>query len=254
MISVCIATYNGSKYIKEQLDSILSQLSENDEIIISDDNSKDDTLQIIKEINDHRIKVITNKLSTSKHLYSQNHYKVTLNFENTLKHAKGDYVFLSDQDDIWMPNKVKKSIEALKKYDLVLSNHSIIDSEGNIQKNFYYIENPIKKTFCGNLFSLSFPGCCMAFRRNILIDSLPFPKNLIMHDGWIFLLAFINKRHIFFIDEPLIKYRRHSNNVSPSSDVNKNPIYFKIWYRFILLIQILKRKFNLLRNVQVTAY
>ena len=96
MISVCIATYNGEKYIKEQLDSILPQLKKLDEIIISDDKSKDKTLKIIKTLNDSRIKIFTNP---KKGLIS--------NFENAITKSSGDYIFLSDQDDIWHENKIQ---------------------------------------------------------------------------------------------------------------------------------------------------
>ena len=94
MISVCIATYNGEKYIKEQLLSILPQLGKKDEVIISDDHSTDNTLDIVKGLNDNRIKIVMNNREKG----------YTSNFENALSYAIGDYIFLSDQDDIWMSN------------------------------------------------------------------------------------------------------------------------------------------------------
>ncbi|MEK5777350.1 glycosyltransferase, partial [Acinetobacter nosocomialis] len=97
MISVCLATYNGEKYIVEQLTSILSQLSPTDEVIISDDHSTDETLLLIKSLNDPRIKIITNELGKG----------YTKNFENAINHSSGDYIFLSDQDDVWVENKVE---------------------------------------------------------------------------------------------------------------------------------------------------
>ena len=95
MISVCIATYNGEKYLREQLDSILPQLAESDEVIVSDDGSTDGTIDLITSLNDPRIKIVSN--SGRKGYVG--------NFENALKHTTGDYIFLSDQDDIWYPNK-----------------------------------------------------------------------------------------------------------------------------------------------------
>ena len=89
MISVCIATYNGEKFIKQQIDSILVQLFDGDELLISDDNSTDRTVEIIKQIADSRIKLFFNK---------EKGY--TSNFENVLKQVSGDIVFLSDQDEI----------------------------------------------------------------------------------------------------------------------------------------------------------
>lgn len=104
MISVCIATYNGGKYIKEQLDSILFQLGKDDEVIISDDSSTDDTLSILESYHDERIVILTN----------QKFHSPVYNFENALKSAKGDFIFLSDQDDIWEPTKVEVMLDSLK--------------------------------------------------------------------------------------------------------------------------------------------
>ena len=111
MISVCMATYNGGKFIREQLESILSQLPSVDaEIVIADDGSTDNTLSVIASLNDLRIRVLP----------AEKHLGVIYNFERALQSAKGDIVFLADQDDIWIPGKVKKILEALKTSDLVL--------------------------------------------------------------------------------------------------------------------------------------
>ena len=96
MISVCIATYNGERFIREQIDSILRQLSSDDEIIVSDDGSTDDTISIINSIDDKRIRIIEGPRKHSP----------THNFECAMKEAKGYYIFLADQDDVWKPNKV----------------------------------------------------------------------------------------------------------------------------------------------------
>ena len=95
-VSVCIPTYNGAKYIKEQLDSILSQLGESDEVIISDDSSSDATLDIIKALNDSRIVILEGGKFRSP----------IFNVENAMKHSSGSFIFLSDQDDVWLPNKI----------------------------------------------------------------------------------------------------------------------------------------------------
>jgi len=99
-ISVCMATYNGEKYIYDQLQSILTQLSENDEVIISDNYSSDKTIEIIELFNDPRIKI-----------YFLKKGKSIKNFENALLHASRDYIFLADQDDIWLPGKVQIMME-----------------------------------------------------------------------------------------------------------------------------------------------
>lgn len=95
MISVCMAAYNGEKYIKDQLSSILKQIGPNDEVVISDDGSKDKTKNIVDSLNDTRIRYVENR----------NKHGFTHNFENALRLAQGDYIFLADQDDIWLDNK-----------------------------------------------------------------------------------------------------------------------------------------------------
>lgn len=243
MISVCLASYNGEKYIKEQVMSILNQLSLDDELIISDDGSTDNTLNILHSIDDTRLKIISNTLFPSYHKYSNFHYKVTRNFENALLAASGDYIFLSDQDDIWVPDKVSITLKYLKDYKLVVSNHSVIDSVGNLIQVSYCLKNPISPNFWRNVIRMPFYGCCMAFRRELLQEILPFPKELIMHDNWIGLYASWKKYDIYYIEKPLIKYRRHHSNVSPASQQNANPLWFKIWYRVVIVIKLFCRYF-----------
>ena len=126
-ISVCMATYNGEMYIRRQLDSILKQMSADDELVISDDGSTDNTLEIIGSYKDRRIKLLH---STHKNLI--------LNFENALKQASGDVVFLSDQDDIWFDKKVKKYKEHLKKNLLVFSNATMFYDNNNTVSELFF--------------------------------------------------------------------------------------------------------------------
>jgi len=128
-VSVCIATYNGEKYIKEQLTSILIQLEDTDEIIISDDSSTDQTVEIIKSLDDKRISIFEHQIFKS-HVY---------NFENALKHAKGDYIFLADQDDIWLPGKINKTLSLLQNNDLVLSDAIVVDENENILFESFFV-------------------------------------------------------------------------------------------------------------------
>ena len=134
MISVCLASHNGEKYIKKQIDSILSQLSSQDELIISDDGSTDLTLSIIHRYKDERIKLLHYKqdVSVLRKKHSKQFYLATKNFENALKNAKGDYIFLSDQDDIWLPDRVEVMVNSLKKNDCVMCNLNLIDENDKI--------------------------------------------------------------------------------------------------------------------------
>lgn len=118
-ISVCMATYNGAKYLKEQVDSIFNQeFKENPdteiELIVSDDESTDDTLNILRSYNDQRIKIYIHT-EHKKNRYFNAAFACTKNFENAIKKATGDYIFLSDQDDVWYPWKLDKSLSSLKR-------------------------------------------------------------------------------------------------------------------------------------------
>ena len=127
MISVCIATHNGEKYIKKPLASILSQLDFSDEIVISDDGSTDQTINLIQSLEDKRIKIFTYKqcFDYSK-LYLSSYYYATANFHNALRHAQGEIIFLADQDDIWEKDK-EICIDKLRKHAIsTMACHSSI--------------------------------------------------------------------------------------------------------------------------------
>lgn len=231
MISVCMATYNGEKYIKEQIESILTQLSSDDELIISDDMSTDSTRDIIESINDERIKLC---------LHEDNHGFVR-NFENALKHAKGDYIFLSDQDDIWLEHKVYKCLEALKLNDFVISDCITINEKGEVISESRIKDYKIKTGFWNLMVKTRYLGCCMAFNKRVLNAVLPFPNNskLMEHDLWIAAVSeYYFKTELIY--EPLIKYRRHGNNVSTGGEGKGYSIFNKIYRRLYRLYYIIK--------------
>ena len=234
MISVCLATYNGEKYLKQQIDSILCQLDENDELIISDDHSTDLTSVIISNYNDSRISFYLNN----------NRKGVIGNFENALTKVKGDYVFLCDQDDIWLPYKVSNCVESLKTNDLVVTDCSVVDeSLSIIEPSFYKIRNS-GKGFWKNLYKNTYLGACIAFRKESLKYILPFPKSLpVFHEGWIASLIEI-KGNVIFIPECCILYRRHNNNVSMTVTKSNFTIWKQLSYRihflFLITFRLLK--------------
>lgn len=234
MISVCIATYNGEAYIREQLASILSQLSEKDEVIVSDDGSTDDTLSRIRAVQSPIVRVVSNE---GDHGY-------TPNFENALRHAKGDYIFLADQDDVWKPNKVAACLRLLQDYAMVVSDADIIDKDGNPLFGSFFEMRRSRHGFLANLLRFSYLGCCLAFRREILDKALPFPSDhrMCTHDNWLTLVA-----HTFFrvkvTDEKLVSYRRHGNNASNGWNRNSTSLFFRLRYRLYLVAQLLRRAF-----------
>lgn len=233
MISVCMATYNGEKYIEEQLVSILNQIGVEDEVIISDDNSTDTTLEIIKKINDSRIKIFNN-VGTG----------VIQNFENAIKNASGEFIFLSDQDDIWEPNKIRICLDDFRMgYDLILSDCSIFESTtGKIIEESFFRFNASKKGIANNIIKNSYIGCCMAFTNELKQKVLPFPKTIPMHDSWIGLIGEIFFK-VNYNNSKLIRYRRHLENVSFSA-TGKSRFSFrkKFSFRVLLIYHLLLRK------------
>ncbi len=205
--SVCMAAYNGSKYIKTQLLSILVQLEENDEVIIVDDTSKDNTIQVINELNDPRIKLIQN----------QQNLGVIKTFEKALAKASHEIIFLSDQDDIWLPNKVKTITQLFKqKQDitLILSDAQLIDNNGEIHENsFSEIRGKFIPGAIPNIITNQYLGCTLSFKRKMLQYFLPFPEDIPMHDMWIGILNDIYGKTLY-LEEAMIQYRRHDDNVT----------------------------------------
>jgi glycosyltransferase involved in cell wall biosynthesis len=249
MISVCIATHNGEKYIKKQLDSILCQLGKDDEVIISDDGSVDNTMNLIQSIHDNRLKLYNYKqVNHFSHKNTAFFYYASANFYNALQKAKGDIIFLADQDDIWPPNKVSIFLAHFERYDIVCSNCSVIDDNDRLITACFFEKGKFKKlNFFQVIKNLPFRGCCLAFKKHVLENAMPFPKKLLLHDCWIGLNAYVGNYKYFFIDEPLLRYRRHSANVS--REVSPHSIFFKFSYRIRLLIQILVlqiRRLNML--------
>lgn len=235
-VSVCMATYNGEPYIRQQIDSILFQLGPHDELVISDDGSTDSTISIINSYQDARIRLFHHQRALCHSKYYRANRHVASNFENALKHSEGMYIFLSDQDDIWDKRKVERMMEAIdEKGGLVMSSFQVIDADGSIKKGKV---TPSTFSFLRGLVVAKFLGSTMGMSRDFLRKALPFPENTISHDSWLGLLA-IRQRKLTVIGDVLLLYRRHHNNVT--SKKKKTPLYAKLKYRCGLLFQIMER-------------
>lgn len=216
-----MATFNGEEFIHQQLASILGQLNENDEVVVSDDGSTDGTLTIIRSFEDDRIKLFRNPNKRSP----------ILNFQNTLLHAQGEYIFLADQDDIWFPEKVEQVLKTLQTYDLVVHDCKLTYEKSAIKSHFKIVNS--RKGLFRNIIKNTFSGNCMAFNRNLLNYALPSPEDIPMHDMWIGLVATLYGK-VHFLNRELSVWRQYDGSFLKKFRSN-NPVSLKLKYRVILI-------------------
>jgi len=211
LVSVVIATYNATKYIDEQLESILNQTYQNIEIIILDDDSTDNTLSILEHYAKRypHIKVIKNN----------NRLGVIKNFEKGISIANGDFIALCDQDDIWIEDKLLQQVESIKDYKipaLVHSDLEVIDSNGKtVHKSFFDLKGysfSSKKSLSIMISRSGIMGNTILFNQALKDIILPFYDNIPMHDYYIGVLNEIYGKRIT-INKTLVKYRIHNANV-----------------------------------------
>jgi glycosyltransferase involved in cell wall biosynthesis len=213
MRSVVVATCQGERFLAEQLDSILPQLAPEDEVVISDDASTDRTLQIIAQRHDPRFRVLAN---TTRVGY-------VANFQRAIAHCRGDRVFFSDQDDVWISDKVATLEAALRTSDCVASDATIVDERLNAVYQSYFEHRGIRH-FSGLSIYLKprIIGATLACRREYLQALLPFPAG-VPHDFWLTLnAAFDGKLEV--VRTPLILYRRHPDALSVTATGRRRPL------------------------------
>ena len=221
-VDILLATYNGEKYIKEQVESILNQTYENIQIIISDDCSTDNTRQVLKEYeNNEKIKVF----------YQEKNLGYVKNFEFLLKQVKSNLYMLSDQDDVWKKEKVEKSVEKIEseKLDLVFGDLEVVDENLNTLYKSYnrymHLIHKIKKyqkDYRLQYLYNCMTGCTIISRKNWIDKVLPFPTNskYMIHDYWLGLVIALNGK-VGYIEEPYILYRQHGKNQVGSKKASK---------------------------------
>ena len=200
-----MAVFNGRRYLEEQLRSILTQLANDDEVIVVDDCSVDGSVDLIRHIDDPRITLLLNNANSGP----------TASFERAFSLAKGKYIFLSDQDDIWKPDKVAVTCKIFDSSNslVVVSDAHVVDADRQIIMESLFRLRGSRAGFWRNLYKNGFVGCCMAVRSDAKPFLLPFPKSIGLHDEWIGLCASI-AGHVEFTAHQLIDYRRHAANLT----------------------------------------
>ncbi|WP_113651715.1 glycosyltransferase family 2 protein [Pedobacter namyangjuensis] len=233
-ISVAIATYNGSKYLGQLMESLLQQTVIPDEIFIVDDCSVDDTLEIIKSYNDKYpfIRYIVNKVNLG----------AIESFKLAVSNCNGVYTALCDQDDIWKPNKLEISIKTLKEIDienkpaLIYTDLSIIDNQGGLSKISFWESLgmcPERESFKSSMYGNIATGCTMVFNKHMKREMLLMPETVLMHDHWLAMIAY-GFGNIKAVNLSTVFYRSHAESVTEKKRINifrKIEVYIKLIFR-----------------------
>jgi glycosyltransferase involved in cell wall biosynthesis len=211
-----MASYNGGAFVEAQLHSILSQLKPSDEVVIVDDGSTDDTFERVRKINDGRVRLLRHEHNAG----------VVATFEDALRSANGDVLFLCDDDDVWAPTKVRKFVDEFERQpdvEVVLSRVSMIDENGQpLPDSRINRRGRFSAGFWRNLYMNHYQGSAMAIRSPLLGRVLPFPlRKSFLHDAWIGTRNDLMGGKAAFLDEDLLYYRRHGKNASHTKSFTK---------------------------------
>ncbi len=232
MISVCLATFNGARYVREQIETIVEQLDAGDELVVSDDSSTDDTVAIVLSFGDARIRVLEGTGFRSP----------LRNFENAIRHARGETIVLADQDDVWLPNKLPLvrelfAVETARPYLVVLDARIVDEDERELHPSVQ-AKLHAGPGFLRNIWTNRYLGCCMAFSRDLLDVALPFPPGVGMHDIWLGQLC-ERVGTTAFVPVTTMLYRRHAANTT-GFEIRLQPVQ-QIRRRAHLVWELLRR-------------
>lgn len=214
-VSVCMATYNGARYLNQQIESILEQLEDSDELVVVDDASTDESAQIVRSYNDPRVRLVVNDHNVG-HVRS---------FEVGMTFSTGDIVMLSDQDDVWADGRVTCILRALEGGGMIASNFDYLPSAVEGPR---LGELPARSSLVVDLVALAlgrrpYYGCTMAFTRDFVDLALPFPSGTRAHDHWLAILG-LTSRRLRHAPEVTVHRRLHDDNLSPRTRRRLGPV------------------------------
>jgi glycosyltransferase involved in cell wall biosynthesis len=207
LVSIALCTYNGARFLRPQMDSLLAQTHQDIEILVADDCSTDGTVEMLHDYaaRDARICVYINECNLG-------HKK---NFETLIARCRGDFIAPCDQDDVWHPDKLRLMLAAIGDKLMVYCDSELIDADSQplgIKLSDRYCFGPIDDPL--NLLLRNYvSGHAMLFRNELLNDTLPFPDCFEFHDWW---LASVTaaKDGLAYCNQPLVRYRLHAYNVT----------------------------------------
>lgn len=244
-ISVVMAVYNGRRFLPAQLQSIMEQLLPEDELVIVDDASTDDSVAFLRNLESPQIRLFTN-LSNGG---------VMKTFERGLTLSNNDLVFLCDQDDLWLPGKRAAFVAVFQRdpgVTVVVSDAEIIDREDQIiERSFMATRGGFHGSVLDTLWRNRYLGCAMALRRSLLDAALPLPPQIPMHDMWFGILGRVTGR-IAYLPTPYTRYRRHDVNATPSRSrfILRHILRWRVSLLVALVQRLLAIKFGLHKSIE----
>lgn len=232
--SVCMAAYQGAAYIEEQISSVLAQLGPDDELVVVDDASHDATAQLVASFEDARVRLVRNETNQG--------YVRT--FERALGLARGDYLFLADQDDVWLPGRLDAMLEALREHAVVSTSVAILGKP--TEPPAFRLRARDSHRHLANIFAVMigyrpYTGCAMALRRDIVASVLPIPPFVFeSHDLWLALVANTHRQNVH-LEAPSVARRLHDANQTPLGWRSLRAILRARWMKTKCLVVALAR-------------
>lgn len=213
-VSVCVATYNGARYVVEQLGSVLAELGPGDEVVVVDDASTDGTADVVAALTDPRVRLVR----------AQRNRGYVATFAAALQEARGDLLLLSDQDDVWVPGRVAAMVTALARADVVATNLATLDGPDRIRGPYgqadWHLRAAASRHRVRNVLGVlagnrPYYGCAMGVRRSVLTTALPLPSYLVeSHDLWFALWGNVVGT-VEHLELRSVRRRYHESNASP---------------------------------------
>ena len=252
LVSIALCTYNGEAFLERQLETLVNQTYRNVEIVISDDNSTDETLLIIQKFSDEYSFI--NLFKTDINL------GFVKNFEKAIMHCSGDFICLCDQDDVWNLSKVERLMNDIGSCNLIYHNSNFIDENDNVigndtmatKYNMFSGHSPLPF-----LLSNCISGHAIMFKRSLVPFIIPFDEAF-YHDWWIAYVAFNLKENVVYFDEVLVSYRQHGESITDNFKLKEMNANVDLDYRIPVNLGWIKKcsefEFNKNADQIKTAY
>ncbi len=231
LVSIVMATYNGDRFLKKQLDSLSALTYPNIELIISDDASTDQTLEILQAFSvNYPYKLLENK----------NHNGLVENFTKAIQVAQGEFIALCDQDDVWMPDKIETLLEHVDEFDVISGSYLVIDEKDNyhpeiVMHEVYEASRHGTYQLADFLEENPILGCASLIQKQLIDKCLPIPKGVLYHDWWIMINAVLRGNGVGYTDKLVLNYRQHGKNTALKT-FNDHNFYQKL-FKFYELIK-----------------